>query len=277
MSRSPARRGAVLLAVPLTGALLATSAAPGWVPYRITWGDNLWNLAIEHGTTVAALKRANGLTGDTIFAGGVLSLPGAGAVTSASTGGCADRTVLIRPGDSASVIARRTGVSLGALARANGLGGGMKILAGRRLLVPGATTACGTATSRSGATTVTAAIRAAAAREGVDPALALAVASVESGFDQSAVSPAGAVGVMQLMPRTTAWLSRMIGRRLDPSSLRDNVTGGVVYLRYLLESVPRGTAVAGYYQGLGSVRDQGMFTDTRQYVSKVLTRRSSYV
>jgi LysM repeat protein len=271
MSRFPARRGAVLLAVPLVGALLATSAAPGWVPYRIKWGDSLWSLSIEHGTSVSALKRANGLTGDKILAGGVLSLPGAGA----SATGCTGPTRLVVSGDSASVIAHRSGVSLGALARANGLSGRMKIFAGSRLVIPGPSTACGSATASTA--TIKALIRATARREGVDPALALAVASVESDFRQRSLSSAGAVGVMQLMPKTTAWLSRMLGRPLDSSSLTDNVTGGVVYLRYLLASASRTTAIAGYYQGLGSVRERGMFVDTKRYVRNVLTRRTSYV
>ncbi len=282
MSRFPARRGAVLLAVPLLGALLATSAAPGWVPYHVKWGDSLWSLASSHGTTVAAIQRANGLAGDTIYAGGVLSLPGAGALALTGSPGCTGPSVAIRRGDNATRIAERNGVSLAALARANGLTGGMKILAGQRLVIPTRAGSCGSGSGtangvgRSDAATVRAMIRATALREGVDPSLALAIGSVESGFNQSALSSTGAVGVMQLMPKTAAWLGGMIGRPINSHSVTDNITGGVVYLRYLLDAADRRTAIAGYYQGLDSVRRIGMYTDTRQYVAKVLSRRPVY-
>lgn len=107
---------------------------------------------------------------------------------------------------------------------------------------------------------------------GVDPALALAVAQQESGFDQRAVSPANAVGTMQVIPSSGLWASDLVGRRLNLLDPQDNVTAGVAILRALVntsDDLP--TAIASYYQGQGSVRANGMYSDTRRYVANVQT------
>ena len=66
-------------------------------------------------------------------------------------------------------------------------------------------------------------------QQGVDPQLALAVAKVESGFSQAAKSPKGALGVMQLMPETAE------GLRVNPKNMDENIRGGVMYLRQMLD------------------------------------------
>lgn len=120
-------------------------------------------------------------------------------------------------------------------------------------------------------------IRRVAAQQGVEPALALAVAWQESGFQQHVVSPAGAVGVMQVMPGTGAWLARdVLHRPLNLANLEDNVLAGVALLRLLSRTVPVQTAVAAYYQGLGSVRAHGMYADTRRYVAAVFAHRARF-
>jgi len=113
-----------------------------------------------------------------------------------------------------------------------------------------------------------------AARYGVDPALAAAVGFQESSWNQRRVSPANALGVMQVVPSSGRWASELVGRRLDLLDVEDNVTAGVVILKALLRSADsREQAVAGYYQGLGSVRQRGMLADTRQYVARVESLR----
>lgn len=105
---------------------------------------------------------------------------------------------------------------------------------------------------------------------GVNPKLALAIAWQESGWNQRAVSVANAVGVMQVMPRTGPWCASLVGRDLDLMDPTDNVTAGVVFLRWLTEHAGSSEdAIAGYYQGLGSVEKNGMFPDTKDYVANV--------
>jgi len=120
-------------------------------------------------------------------------------------------------------------------------------------------------------------IRRTAHQLGLDPALALAVAQQESGFQQSVVSGAGALGVMQVLPSTGRWLSReVVGRPLDLTRTRDNIIAGVALLRLLTRAAPVPQAVAGYYQGLSSVRRNGMYPQTRQYVRSVLALRQRW-
>jgi soluble lytic murein transglycosylase-like protein len=111
------------------------------------------------------------------------------------------------------------------------------------------------------------------AREhGVSPALIEAVVRTESGFDPSAVSPKGAGGLMQLMPKTASALG--VVDRFDP---RENIRGGVRHLRYLLERYQGGVvlALAAYNAGEGAVdahRGVPPYPETQQYVQRVLRR-----
>lgn len=106
--------------------------------------------------------------------------------------------------------------------------------------------------------------------KGVDPALVHAVIRAESGYRPEAVSPKGAVGLMQLMPET----ARRFGVS-DPAHPESNVGAGTAYLRQLLDrfnSVP--LALAAYNAGEGAVIRYGNsvppFPETMAYVSKVL-------
>lgn len=108
-----------------------------------------------------------------------------------------------------------------------------------------------------------------AKRFGVNPALALAVSWQESGWQHDRVSSAGAIGAMQIMPGTGQWMSTMVGRRLNIKDLHDNVTAGVVLLRWLRDEAGPRVAVAGYYQGLAGVRRHGMYGSTKRYVANV--------
>jgi len=115
-------------------------------------------------------------------------------------------------------------------------------------------------------------IRETAARYGVNPALVEAVIRIESAFNPWAVSSKGAQGLMQLMPRTASAL----GVR-DAFNPRQNIEGGVRHLRYLLDRYPGNVplALAAYNAGEGAVDSYGgipPYTETRQYVQKVLER-----
>lgn len=114
-----------------------------------------------------------------------------------------------------------------------------------------------------------------ARRHGVPVNLALAIAWQEAGWQMHLVSSANAIGAMQVLPSTGRWLSGVVGRRLQLRRLHDNVTAGVLLIKILRQSAGRRRAVAGYYQGLASVREHGMYADTRRYVRSVLSLQRS--
>ncbi len=106
----------------------------------------------------------------------------------------------------------------------------------------------------------------------VDPELVEAVVATESGSDPAAISPKGAGGLMQLMPRTASALG--VVDRFDP---RESIRGGVRHLRYLLERYQGSVALAlaAYNAGEGAVdahRGMPPYPETQQYVQRVLQR-----
>ena len=112
---------------------------------------------------------------------------------------------------------------------------------------------------------------------GVDPALAQAFAFQESGFDQRAVSPANAIGTMQVIPSSGEWASGLVGRELNLLDPQDNATAGVAIIRSLIRtSDSLEIAIASYYQGQYSVTTQGMYSDTEAYVASVLAHRATF-
>jgi soluble lytic murein transglycosylase-like protein len=108
-----------------------------------------------------------------------------------------------------------------------------------------------------------------ARRYGLSPDLIKAVAMVESGFDPRAVSPKGAIGLMQLMPATAAEYGVE-----DPYDPDQSLDGGARVLRDLLDAFDGDLtlALAGYNAGPGAVRRwRGVpaYRETRDYVRKV--------
>ncbi|MCX8571130.1 lytic transglycosylase domain-containing protein [Aminobacter sp. MET-1] len=108
-----------------------------------------------------------------------------------------------------------------------------------------------------------------ARRQGVDPNFAMAIAEQESRFRQSAVSPVGARGVMQLMPGTAKQLG------VNSYDMRDNIRGGVKYLKQIMAMYPGrlDLVAAGYNAGphRQSLRNGKIppFKETQDYVRKV--------
>ena len=115
-------------------------------------------------------------------------------------------------------------------------------------------------------------LKAAAARHQLDPHLVLALAYWESGWDQSKVSASGAVGLMQVEPPTAAEAGpALLGRSVDVHNPVDNADVGTAVLRHDLDTFhDPSLALAAYYQGPNSLRADGMFPDTQQYVQGIL-------
>ena len=118
----------------------------------------------------------------------------------------------------------------------------------------------------------------------LEPSLINAVIWVESRFDPRAKSPAGARGLMQLMPATAAYLAKRMGennaRAYDPEF---NVNAGALYLAQMLEKFgDERLAVAAYHAGPGNVKrwleaKQDFPDYSEAYVAKVMDARARFV
>jgi soluble lytic murein transglycosylase-like protein len=115
-------------------------------------------------------------------------------------------------------------------------------------------------------------LREAAIRHRLDPKLVLAVSYWESGWDQSKVSETGARGLMQVQPETAQEAGpSLLGRPVDIKDPYDNADVGAAILRENFDTFKDpALALAAYYQGPTSLRDNGMFPDTQQYVQGIL-------
>lgn len=112
----------------------------------------------------------------------------------------------------------------------------------------------------------------------IDPDLLKAVGWIESGWRYNVVSHKGAIGIGQLMPDTVDFVERLIGTELDPWTPEQNIQMSARFLRYLLdETGDVDEALAAYYQGLGALRSQGMYRDTRPYIRNVQAARRYFM
>lgn len=102
---------------------------------------------------------------------------------------------------------------------------------------------------------------------GVDPAIALSIAKVESGYNHSRRSVNGAVGVFQLMPSTAARMG------LNPYHLNDNIKGGILYYKMMYKMFgSTELALAAYNAGPAYIlKHHAAPSYTRGYVSKIMT------
>jgi soluble lytic murein transglycosylase-like protein len=101
-----------------------------------------------------------------------------------------------------------------------------------------------------------------------------AVMQVESGGDEHAISPRGAMGLMQLMPATWAELSARYGLGLDPFDARDNILAGTAYLKEMHDRFGSAGFLAAYHAGPSRYEQhlatgQLLPSETRAYVAAV--------
>jgi LysM repeat protein len=292
MSRSARTLGLLVL---LTAVL--TAGAPSVI--RIKPGDTLSGLAQRHHTTVAKLQRANHLSGTTIYAGQLLTIPGIAAPPAAkATRHAVTRVYTVRSGDNLTVLATRFHTTPSALKSSNKLRSSTlqigQHLAYRAVVITAGTPSASPrarAVSHSASahrtqlshmrlpskTAVQSLIRASAKRHGVPVSLALATAYQESGFQMRVVSPVDAIGAMQVLPSTARTLGRIHDRTFNLLKASDNVEAGVMLLRDLIDATGSADgALAGYYQGLGSISRVGLLPQTHAYIKNITLLRKRF-
>lgn len=293
----------------------STSSSSTSGSYKVKSGDTLSGIAAKNGVSASTLRSANNLSGDAIYAGQTLKLSGSSssdASTSDSGSETSSSTYTVKSGDTLSGIASRNGVSLQTLLSANDMTSSDIIRAGDTLQLSGSgSDSVSTASSGNdeqlvdnsflhrtypdevvanandnkrallnsempSRSEVREMVRATANSMGVDPALALAHAQIESGFDATAVSPANAIGTMQVIPSSGEWASQLVGRDLNLMDPQDNITAGVAIIRHLQNRNPGDVGIASYYQGEGGVAKYGMYDDTKDYVKMINDAKSRY-
>jgi N-acetylmuramoyl-L-alanine amidase len=274
-------------AAPVSPASQAAPAAPR--VHVVARGENLTRIAAQYGVTVADIAAANGIVNPSrIFGGQQLVIPGAAAAAAApavapAAAPSAPRVHVVARGENLTRIAGTYGVTVADIVAANGIVNPSRIFGGQQLVIPSAPAAAAGPEAVSVMPPSMAALVASrddvrqliaeeANRYGVPVPFALAVAWQESGWQQHAVSSAGAVGVMQLMPATAAWVGEaMLGQQVQIDDARSNVRGGVRLLAHYLARYAgdRDLVLAAYYQGQSAVDRHGIYPISQPYVASI--------
>jgi N-acetylmuramoyl-L-alanine amidase len=230
-------------------------------------GETLTSVAAANGVSIAAIAAANGISPRSeLIAGQTLTIPSTGSSEQSATGS--------EPGDN------ETGEET-----AEGESSSSEVVNAAQSSTQTTTRSQASTTSSSGTAATggpqptvehasAAEIAGIADANGVPAALAEAVAWQESGWNNDVVSNVGAVGVMQIIPNTWLWIDRYLtpGNPLGTAAASENIRAGVLLLHQLLGLTGGNEqlAVAGYYQGLASVKRNGMYADTQHYVADVM-------
>ncbi len=300
---------------PAAAEAAAPAAAPAGT-YTVQIGDTISAIAAAHSLGVSDLLGLNGLNatslirpGQSIKLGSTAAAGSAAAASPAAAAPAASSSYIIKAGDTLSAIAAGNNVTIAALASANGITASSIIHPGQSLSLPGTVGVASSAAPTelvpstflhytypeavvTQANVNKAALLAApvpsraqmqelvagtAGRMGVDPSLAQAFALQESGFNHQSVSPANAIGTMQVIPQAGEWASELVGRHLNLLDPQDNVTAGVAIIRALVSTSDSvDNAIAGYYQGQYSVTLYGMYPDTVNYVASVRANQANF-
>ncbi len=278
-SRLRAGPAVVLAMVALVSLVAATPASAhagtaAHSSYEVRPGDSLSIIARDHGVALPELAAANGISDvHLIRIGQVIQIPKSQPVSHT-----------VSPGESLSLIAKSIGVSTAELVEMNGLENADVIKVGQTLQLPAGSSVSALAptasypglpsklTSAPERLLLLPSFERWAAHYGVDPALLMAVAYRESGWQTDVVSSSGAVGVGQIMPKTGEWIATdLIGEPgLDRWNPDDNIRMSAKYLSWLSGYMgDMDLALAAYYQGPGAVRAVGLYDDTVEYVTNV--------
>lgn len=252
-------------------ALVAGTRPAKALPHTVQPGETLSGIATYYDVDLQALAALNGISNlDRVYVGQQLAIPGL------AEPGPGRVTYVVQAGDTLSLIAIANGVTLQALVEANGLTNADRIFAGEALTIPAPPPR---AVLVSGAPRISRAqaeaiLRQVEAEFGLPNGLLLALAWQESGWQQDVVSPVGAIGLMQILPSTAEWALEWLAPEevdweMDPL---DNARMGAAVLSHWLALTGGDTwaALAIYYQGWGSIEQQGPFEETYRYVANVL-------
>ena len=277
---------------PATVATAVSGSSVGSVV--VAAGDTLMGIAHQYGTTVEALATANNLVDpNRVVMGSVLRIPGAVASPAGPlASGTSGVTVTVSAGQTLSSIAADHGTTIAMLEAVNGIVHPNLIVSGMQLRLPAPSTSALASDVVSAGSALPAPLRAYPGRaalrpvfvhwavvEGVSPALLEAMCWWESGWQTYISSVTGALGVCQLEPSTVTHLQAQLGEStLDPNVASDNIEMAAAFFHQLLVATAGNVsmALAGYYQGLASVRSAGLLPSTKQYVSGILAYVPSF-
>lgn len=255
-----------------TGVVPAYRSWYGW--YRVRWGDTLSGLALRYHTSVARLRALNPSLGPYLLAGQRLNLcPSCGSGASMGTWQTVQSPSVVRR--SVVLPAVRTVYTpvrivprypVSPVSRPS-----YRIVTSPHAYPAWRPTIPAGYQAR-------ALITAYARQYGLESSLPLAIGAQESGFQQTAVSRAGAVGVMQVEPTTARQIGALLGRPVNLYSLDDNIHAGVFWLAHLVARYGGNErlAAAAYYQGSSSLARRGVYTDTVRYVSRAMVLKTKY-
>jgi len=292
--------GAIITTVAI-GPVLGATALAADPTIVVEPGDTLTGIAKRHNVSITRLVELNAIANPSrIYAGQTLRI-GVDAASAASAPAApaapapaAAAVHVVQRGENLTTIARHYGVSISAIVAANSLANPSRIFGGQQLTIPGASAPAAPAPVAAPAAPAMPASMAAvvasrsavrqviveeAARYGVPAAFALAVAWQESGWQQGVVSSAGAVGVMQLVPATAAWVGEsMLGVPVNMHDTRENVRAGVRLLSHYLVRYAgnKDLVLAAYYQGQRAVDRHGIYPVSRPYIASILVLESLF-
>lgn len=278
--RPPIALAAAALVAAALALLTGPSAAYGEFVHTVAPGESLSSIAATDGLTVAELAAANGLpvTAELIAGSGVAIPPRGSEVQGGEVVGGGESSTEAAPSYEPVPSAAGDGD------QDSDEGVGEPATAGE----PSPSSAAAAAASQpvgeaaegspggppytTPETVSPVEIASIAATNGVPSSLVNAIAYQESGFNNALTSTADARGVMQITPGTWSWIEdSLAGAPLAPSSALENVRAGALMLHSLLQATggDEALAAAGYYQGLPSVRENGVYPETQRYVEDV--------
>lgn len=188
----------------------------------------------------------------------------------------------IRAGDWLSSIAERYDTTVEELARVNTLANTNLIYVGQVILVPTSqteSTPTDASPSPTAGMTVEQRLDHWANHYNVPPEMLKALTWWESGWNNNAISSAGAIGIGQLLPTTADFVADvLIGEELNPYAVDDNIRMTARFVRYLLDETgnDRRLTLASYYQGLFAVRKYGVYKISIPYVNGILALQDRF-